>query len=186
MKIIGLSFSARKNGNCNASLDKCRSYLQEINQEITIINAVDYSISPCKNCNYECFPSSCVIEDDFIQFYNSISIADHLLISVPTYAGHMSALFHIFFERFQGLSKKEIKSFNSKDKSVIVIGNYVAGADRTTSEILDTFRNAPQRIETIVFSARDYNLKSTDGNIFTNSEALSRLKRFSLNIIKQE
>ena len=67
-----------------------------------------------------------------------------------------------------------------------MIGNHIAGADRATSEILDTFRNAPQRIETIVFSARDYNLKSTDGNIFSNSEALSRLKRFLLNIIKRD
>lgn len=183
MKIIGLSFSARKNGNCNTGLDKCRSYLQEINQDITILNAVDYSINPCRNCNYECFSSSCLIEDDFLLLYNLISIADYLFISVPTYTGHMSALFHIFFERFQGLSKKEIKGFDSINKAVIVIGNHFSGVDRASSEILETLRSDLNRLEITVFSAKVYNLKSIDGNIFSNPEAQSRLKRFTLDRI---
>lgn len=55
MKALGITFSARKEGNCL----KCTEYvLSEPKQQgfkTETVNAYDYEIGPCSHCNYECF-----------------------------------------------------------------------------------------------------------------------------------
>ncbi|MFQ6068139.1 MAG: flavodoxin family protein [Candidatus Bathyarchaeia archaeon] len=65
MKVIGLSCSARKNGNTANAVKLALKFLREKGVETQFIHLTDYDIKPCRNCNMECyFNKECPTPDD--------------------------------------------------------------------------------------------------------------------------
>lgn len=53
MKIVGLSCSARKNGNTANAIGIALNYLFSKGVETRLIHLTDYTIKPCGNCGIE-------------------------------------------------------------------------------------------------------------------------------------
>lgn len=139
MNALGIAFSARRKGNCLNCVEYVLTKLRDHGFETSIVNAYEYSITPCSHCNYECFARSlrgadekCPIHDDVPQIYTKMKEADIIVLAVPTYSGKASGLYCAFTERAQGIieSYEEFKDkILNKIIALIVIGNVPAGGD---------------------------------------------------------
>lgn len=66
---------------------------------------VDYEISPCNRCNYECFheEESCPVKDDVPIIWEKMREADGIVFVIPEYYGLPPAIFKAIIERAQGI-----------------------------------------------------------------------------------
>ena len=55
MRALGISFSGRKNGNCDRCLYHCLDILSESKITTTAVHIHENPIRPCGNCEYVCF-----------------------------------------------------------------------------------------------------------------------------------
>lgn len=95
MKLI-LSFSGRKNGNC----DCIARYIAESGDKI--VRFGDLNTHACSDCNYECFDKACKYRDDDVYgLYDEMLRFDQVILIVPMYCGNPSSLYFTFNERCQ-------------------------------------------------------------------------------------
>ena len=119
MKKILISFSARKNGNC----DEIANYLTK--EEDRIIYFRDLNIHSCSNCNYECFDDYCKYHNDDI--YNLlIEMLNYqkVILVVPMYCNNPSSLYFIFNERCQDYFMHNEDKYENLVKKIFIIGIY--------------------------------------------------------------
>lgn len=181
MKIIGIGFSARKQGNCLKLLEYCLENFKERGFETEFLNAYDLKITPCSHCNYECFAhKECSTKDDVSEVYKKCEAADIIIFAIPTYSGHLSSIYFAFTERaqpifksFQECAEKLLKKIN-----FIIIGNLSSGGDMALHEALYSFANLDFWPETVLFSAREYGRNSIKGDLIEVPEVKKRLDRF--------
>ncbi len=101
MKIIGISFSPRKVGNCEIAIKEIANHFEE-KVDFEFIRIYDYNIKPCIAC-YKCLFSQegkCSIEDDFFKVFEKIIDADGLIFAVPSYFLGPNSSFKVFIDRF--------------------------------------------------------------------------------------
>lgn len=187
-KVLGVSFSARKEGNCLRLVNYCLDKFKEQGFETDVVNAYEHEINPCSHCDYECFTGKeCPIKDDVPMIYQKCGSADILIFGVPTYGGHLSSLYFAFAERsqaafksFQECTEKLLKKIN-----FIIIGNLSAGGDMALHEALYNFANLSFWPETLLFPAREYGRSSVKGDLINDPEVKKRLDRFVETILKK-
>ncbi len=187
MKILGITFSARKEGNCLRCIKYCLDKFKEHGFEAEIVDAYDVEISPCSHCNYECFSSKkCPIEDNVLEIYKKCGVADILIFTIPTYGGHLSSIYFAFAERSQAIFKSfgECAERLLKKINFIIIGNLSAGGDMALHEALYNFVNLDFWPETLLFPAREYGRSSINGDLIEVPEVKRRLDRFVEIILK--
>lgn len=186
MKVLGIAFSAREEGNCLKCVRYCLDKFKEYGFETEIMNAFEFETKSCSHCNYECFAKEkCPIEDDVPEIYKKCGDADILIFAVPTYGGHLSSIYFAFAERSQGIFKslpKWKKLF--KKINFIIIGNLSAGGDMALHEALYNFANLDFRPETLLFPAREYGRSSINGDLIEIPEVKKRLDRLVEMILK--
>jgi len=187
MKVCGIIFSARKEGNCLKCVKYCLGKFKEHGFESEIISAFDLEIKPCSHCNYECFADKkCPIEDDVSVIYQKCESADILIFAIPTYGGHLSSTYFAFAERSQAIFKnfQECTEKMLKKINFIIIGNLSAGGDMALHEALYNFVNLGFWPETLLFPAREYGRSSIKGDLIEVPEVKKRLDRFVEMILK--
>ncbi|MGB9717410.1 MAG: flavodoxin family protein [Thermoproteota archaeon] len=180
-KVLGVSFSARKEGNCLRLVTYCLNKFREQGFETEVLNAYEHEIIPCSHCNYECFnDKECPLKDDAPLIYQKCVSADILIFSIPTYGGHLSSLYFAFAERSQAVFKsfQECKEKLLKKINFIIIGNLSAGGDMALHEALYSFVNLSFWPETLLFPAREYGRSSIKGDLINDPEVKKRLDRF--------
>lgn len=180
-KVLGVSFSARKDGNCLRLLTYCLNKFKEQGFETEVLKAYEHEITPCSHCNYECFnDKECPIKDDVPMIYRKCMSADILIFSIPTYGGHLSSLYFAFSERSQTVFKsfQECVEKLLKKINFIIIGNLSAGGDMALHEALYSFANLGFWPETLLFSAREYGRSSIKGDLINDPDVRKRLDRF--------
>lgn len=95
MKLI-ISFSGRKNGNC----DRIAAFASAPNDRI--LYARELAIHPCAGCDYECFNGACKYRADAsYALYESMLHYDKVILIVPLYGGNPPSLYFAFHERGQ-------------------------------------------------------------------------------------
>lgn len=100
MKVLGLSCSARKNGNTASAINHALKYLENKSVETKLIHLTDYKIKPCKNCNMECYYNKeCPTPDDSKKLAELLEEGDGLIVGSPLYNGTIPALLSAFLER---------------------------------------------------------------------------------------
>jgi len=100
MKVLGLSCSARKNGNTANAIGNALSYLESKGVQTILVHLTDYDIKPCKNCNMECYYNKeCPTPDDSKKLVELLDKSDGLLVGSPVYNGTIPALLSAFLER---------------------------------------------------------------------------------------
>lgn len=187
MKVLGITFSARQEGNCLRLLRYCMDKFKEHNIESEILNGFDLKITPCSHCDYECFADKeCPITDDVPHMYKACKDADILLFAIPTYSGHLSSLYFAFAERSQYIVtdyEEFLKTFLRK-VNLIIIGNLSAGGDMALHEALYSFSALEFLPKTLLFSAEEYNRSSIKGDLLEVPDVRKRLDKFVERIVK--
>ena len=180
MKVLGINFSYRKDGNCFKTLSFC---LNELSCKGEILNLYDYEINPCRNCNYVCFEDlPCSIEDDINLIYEKCFSSNKIIFALPTYGGHLAAAYFIFSERQQAIFKNETDYYHHflKKISYILIGN---DYEMPLSEILSSYVSYQLKPQIIVLSTNKYHERSISGNLIKDNDVKQRLSTFSRGII---
>lgn len=188
MKVIGVNFSSRKNGNCFKCADYCLERFKETGHEVEIVNFFDYHISPCGLCGYQCFQTgSCIKQDEARTLFEKLAAADLILHAVPTFRGHLASSFFILSERAQGIFKKEL-SYEAdylQKLHLIVIGNLSSGADMALHEAFYDFTNRDFYPESILLSSREYDRRSISGDLIEETLVRNRLDQYVHRIMKR-
>jgi len=187
VKILGVVFSARKEGNCLKCVKYCLERFKEYEFETDVINVFEMEIKPCTHCNYECFTGrECPVGDDVNKIYEECFDADILIFAIPTYGGHLSSLYLAFTERAQAIFEnyQEFEEKLRKKINFIIFGNLTAGGDMALHEALYNFANLDFQPETLIFPAREYGKNSIDGDLIEVPEVKRRLDRF-IEVVKK-
>jgi len=200
LKVAGVVFSARREGNCLHCMKHCLERLAEKGFPTTLVNAYDYSIKPCSHCNYECYADvirgrkeECPIQDDVSKMYSTLKDADLLLFAIPCYGGHVPALYKAWNERVAHipgetdmLEKFEDfqRAYLNKILGFIVIGNLTAAGDMALHEVLCDFYNVRQP-ETILLQSRGYGRISLKGDLIEVPAVKEELDRFVDFLVKR-
>lgn len=181
MKILGLIFSSREEGNASKMLHYCMNKLENHKNELEIINIHDLDINPCGKCNYECCRNGiCPINDDIPHLFEKFVESDLIIFALPTYCGHLPSTYFILSERSQAAMSDE-KNYETdflRKVNFIFIGNIIAGGEMSSHEALSTFANRAFFPETILLSSRDYNMKPINGDMIENEHVRYKLDRF--------
>ena len=182
MKVLGITFSARKQGNCLRSLIYCLKKFSKTGFKVEALNAYNLNIKPCSQCNYECLKKSdkmCPHDDDVKMIYNKIMEADIVLYSIPGYAGHPSGLYRAWFERGKMMGDEEYKqSIQEKPRGYIVVSNLSSQGDQVLHEIQTEFYNLKNKPPCIFLDQGEFNVEPGDLNLIEFPEVRSRLDRF--------
>lgn len=117
MNII-VSFSARKDGNC----DTIARYISSEND--LRFNMRELDLQPCANCNYECMTEKCIYNDEIYSLLEKCSCADKVFFIVPMYCGNPSALYFILNERSQDFFMRNESLYEEFTKKLYIIGVY--------------------------------------------------------------
>ncbi len=188
MKILGLVFSARNDGNSTRMIHYCMEKFKDNSYEVEIVNINDLNINPCSNCNLECCKSLvCPINDDIPSLITKCLEADLLLFSLPTYCGHLPSTYFILSERSQALVSQDLnyeKEYLRK-LNFIFIGNIASGADMSTHEALYSFDGLNFFPETVLFSSRDYDMKPINGDLIENALVQQKLNAYVGRLLKK-
>jgi len=181
MRVLGVAFSARIEGNCSRLVEYCLDQFKQRGYGTEIVKACELQISACRHCAYECFADEqCPIADDVPDIYRKCEEADILIFAVPTYGGHLSSLYFAFSERAQPLftDTQEYIDKLLKKMNFIVIGSLSAGGDMALHEALRGFANLDFWPETLLVDSREHGRSSVRGDLIDVPEVKDRLDRF--------
>ncbi len=99
-KVVGISFSPRKLGNCEIAIKETVNNIPE-DIDFEFIQISKYKIKQCIAC-YQCLfeGGKCKLDDDFYEVFNKVVKADGLIIAVPSYFLGPNSSFKVFIDRF--------------------------------------------------------------------------------------
>jgi multimeric flavodoxin WrbA len=188
MKIIGLNFSSRINGNCHSCINYCLKNIEGLGHEIEIVNFFDYNINSCGMCGYNCFQTEkCVKNDDAQKLFEKLVEADIIIQAIPNFRGHLASSYFIFSERAEGFFRKayDIDQDYLKKTNLIIIGNLSAGADMALHEAFSEYTNKPFYPESILLSSRDYGRRSINGDLIEDEQVRNRLNKYTEKLMQK-
>ncbi len=91
MKILGISFSPRKNGNTVAMLTRALDSAKAAGADVELYSVAGKDIKPCDGC-WGCTKTGrCHIKDDAPGLFDKILAADGLIFGTPVYFWGMTA-----------------------------------------------------------------------------------------------
>ncbi|MBO5028156.1 MAG: flavodoxin family protein [Muribaculaceae bacterium] len=100
MKVIGITGSARKDGNTALIIGKVFDELNKEGIETELIQLADYEIQPCRGCFACKGRGNCVFaKDGFAEIFSSMVKTDGIILGSPVYSADVSAKMKAFLER---------------------------------------------------------------------------------------
>ncbi len=117
-----ISFSGRKNGNC----DQIGQYIASAGDgNDKVVRFRELNAHPCCGCEYECFGGVCKYrEDDVYSLYGEMCRYDRVILIVPMYCGNPASLYFIFHERCQDYFSHNESRYEEVVKRLYIIGVY--------------------------------------------------------------
>jgi len=121
MKILGLSFSPREQGNTELLLEHVFSGAKQLGAETELFRVAGKDIRPCDGCG-SCFKSKeCHIQDDMQELYVKMLDADGIVFGTPVYFYNMTAQGKAAIDRTIALGHSG-KSLANKVGGIVVVG----------------------------------------------------------------
>lgn len=100
MKVLGISGSARKNGNTEILINTIFEELHKEDIETELIRFAGSNIEPCKACWACGGKENCVHRKDiFADAFQKMKEADGIILGSPVYSANVSANMQAFLER---------------------------------------------------------------------------------------
>ncbi len=123
MKILGLSFSPRKNGNTMFLLGRALDGAKQTGAEVELYSIADKNIRPCDGCR-SCFRTGiCHIQDDMQGLYDKLLEADGIIFGTPVYFYSMTAQAKMVIDRTIAFSRPERSLANKVGGAIVVAGS---------------------------------------------------------------
>ena len=172
--MVIVSFSGRKNGNC----EQISRFVASLTDG-KVFSFADFSIEPCGKCEYECFKErvSCpFIGDMEVNVLEAITQSDKACFVIPNYCDYPNANFFIFNERsqcfFQG-RPDVLEAYLKVPKKVVVVSNTGEENFRKAMEY-----QAEEETEFLFLAAKEFGKKSIDGDLMSSEAVRERIRKF--------
>ncbi len=121
MKILGISFSPREQGNTELLLDSVFSGAREMGAATELYRVAGKNIQPCDGCG-SCFKEGeCHIQDDMQELYKKMQEADGIIFGTPVYFYSMTAQGKAVIDRTIALNQPG-KGLANKVGGIVVVG----------------------------------------------------------------
>ena len=128
MKILGLSFSPRKNGNTMLLLNEALKGAQQEGADIELYSVADKNIKPCDGCR-ACYKTGiCHTQDDMQELFEKLLAADGIIFGSPVYFYSMTAQAKMVIDRTISFNRPE-RSLANKVGGVIVVAGSQGNVD---------------------------------------------------------
>ena len=99
MKILGISFSPRKNGNTVAMLNEALKAAEADGAEVELYSVAGKNIQPCDGC-WGCMKTGkCHIKDDAPELFAKMTAVDGIIFGTPVYFWGMTGQGKTFIDR---------------------------------------------------------------------------------------
>jgi multimeric flavodoxin WrbA len=118
MKILGVSFSPRKDGNTVAMLNEVLTTAKKAGAEVELYSVAGKNIQPCDGCWGCTKTGKCHIKDDTAELLDKMCDADGIIFGTPIYFWGMTAQAKAVIDRTISLNKPE-HSLNNKVCGVV-------------------------------------------------------------------
>lgn len=176
MTCVLVSFSSRKNGNCNKILD----FLSEIIPDSISFRFSEFQLSPCGSCEGECFQRRdlCPHYQDMEKtLIHAVCSSDLACYVIPNHCDYPCSNFFTFNERsqccFQG-DYEQLEHYLQIPKKFIVVSN------SESQHFRDVFlQHTDKEPDICFFSAKKYGKRSISGDILTSEQACLDLQAYA-------
>ena len=119
MKILGISFSPRKNGNTETLMNEALSGAKQEGAEVELYRFAEHDIKTCDGCRVCWETGECHIADELEELCEKMLEADGIIFGTPVYFYSMNGQAKTFMDRTSVFSRPE-KSLANKVGGVIV------------------------------------------------------------------
>ncbi len=121
MKMLGLSFSPREQGNTELLLENVFGGARQLGADAELYRVAGKNISPCDGCG-SCFRTGeCHIRDDMQELYTKMLEADGIVFGTPVYFYNMTAQGKSAIDRTIALGHAG-KDLANKVGGIVVVG----------------------------------------------------------------
>ena len=178
-KAVIISFSGRKNGNCRHIAEIIKKHKEET-ENTSIAAFSELHVSPCGECDYECFrDTNCPHHDDGLyELYELVCSCDIVYYVVPNYCDYPCSDFFVFNERSQCYFQKHPEGYPSYfkiRKKFIVISNTNIENFKKAFSIQVEEGTEP---EILFLQAKSFGKVSLDGDLMTSVQARKQVIDF--------
>jgi multimeric flavodoxin WrbA len=118
MKILGVSFSPRKDGNTVAMLNEALAAAKKDGAEVELYSVADKNIQPCDGCWGCTKTGKCHIKDDTAELIDKMVAADGIIFGTPIYFWGMTAQAKAVIDRTISLNQPG-RNLNNKVCGVV-------------------------------------------------------------------
>lgn len=180
MKVLGISGSARKDGNTAILIKEVFKELQQAGIETELVQLADQVIEPCRACFACAKTGSCVFRNDaFVGLFDKMVKADGILLGSPVYSADISAKMKAFLERSAVVA--DMKPGLLKHK----VGAAVAAARRGGGiTAVDTMNHFFLNHEIFVTGSTYWNMAygKMPGDVLQDEEGINNMKNLGQNM----
>jgi multimeric flavodoxin WrbA len=121
MKILGLSFSPRKDGNTELLMERAFAGAGQLGAQTELYRVADKDIRPCIGCG-SCFKTGeCPVKDDMQELRDRMLDADGIIFGTPVYFYNMTAQGKAAIDRTITLGRPG-RTLTNKVGGIIVVG----------------------------------------------------------------
>lgn len=173
MNVQILSFSARREGNC----DRIARAIAEhhAGDAVTVHHLAEMEISPCRGCGYECFQQGTCPHagDALIPLYTALTQADMAYFVLPNYCDAPPATYFAFNERsacYFGGQEDLLNAYLAVPKRFVVVSG---GESAIFGQLLQ--QHVEEEPDILFLAARDYGQRSIEGKMMNNEVARQAL-----------
>ena len=175
-KVVILSFSGRKDGNCASISDYIEQFY--IRTNVLSYKIDNVSFPSCGGCKYECLKQGAKcpqLTENQRQIMCAVTEADMVYFIVPNYCGYPCANYFAFNERSVGyfnMNRVLMEQYMSVRKRFIIISN-------TESNFTEAMQQQTNDQPDILYlKSRKYQKQSIAGDLLTSEAAKADLQAF--------
>ena len=140
MKVLGISGSPRKGGNCEQLLDHALRPFREKGWEVEACLLSGLTVAPCDGCDGCEESGRCVLSDDMDAVSEAFGACQALIIASPVYYRNISAQLKAVFDRSYAL--RNSRPLEGKPGGAIAVGRGTGGGQSLVLAII--YRPAPE------------------------------------------
>ena len=176
-KVLVLTFSDRKNGNCSKIAEYIEQFYMRTNVQTIVISRENFA--PCGDCDYECLKPGVAcpaLTGRQKEIMDAVCQSAVTYFVVPNYCGYPCANYFAFNERSVGYfngDRARMTAYMDAPKRFIIVSNSEGAAFE------DAMRQQTNGTPQILYlKTRKYQKQSIAGDLMTSEEAKSDLAAF--------
>ncbi len=185
MKVIGIVGSPRKNGNTNTVVQEVLKGAAEAGAETRtfILNEMNYR--GCQGCDYCKNHDRCKLEDDLMEIFDELALADGVVFGSPIYFGQFTGQMRLFLDRCYSLINADFSPRLPAGKKAVIIGSQGAPDPAAFKGVYEEFKGQ-------ISNFMRMDVKDTlvgigyhsPGEIKDNTELMEKAKNTGFNLLK--